>query len=1342
MRFLETLAGMLPSLARYLSQDRRNALALGVELPERTSGAALFADIAGFSELGKQLSGEGGAWGGSEALATRVDAVCEALNTHVERFGGSVVNFAGDALGCWFDDASGASALRALACANAMQEAMRGFDGMALKVAVACGNVRRMIVGDAAIQLLEAVGGATIERLGSAERAARPGEVIVDPSTAKTLGSALAVREWREAAGQGFAVGEPAAHFAWPPTHAEAPLPSIDAAMLRPWLLPAVYEREQAGYGTYLAELRHVVALFVRLAGIDYDDDPQAGDKLDRAVRCVQGVAAHHGGALLQLTLGDKGGYAYVAFGAPWAHEDDALRAVRAARDLVAALREFDFLQPTSIGMSAGPTRAGAYGARSRATYGALGDDVNLAARLMAVAAPGEIVVSDALRRALAPNYALRRLNAVRVKGQSEPVTAHAVTGGEGRSRAARLPERRYGMTMVGRHRELALAEKTLLRALEGQAQVIAITGDAGIGKSRLLAELLQYAQRHGFRVVTGRCEATGQHSPYLAWRPVWRNLLGAGEGGDPLSLREAVGLLVRARVPAVPALAPLLGISIEDSEFTRSLSPQDRANVLTAVLEEALASLAEHEPLLIAIEDLHWIDPASLELLEKLVRGASQLRVVFVCAHRPSECAGDAPSRAETLIACTRIALQALAPPEVSQLVADKLAIWEPGSSEALAQAVAERLNVQAEGNPFYIEELLNHLRERHVGLHEWADDAARQAELPPSLESLILARIDRLSESQRATLKTASVIGWQFRVDWLHGCYRALGELGEVKAELAELEQLDITLQCAPEPELAYVFKHVVTREVTYESLPRATRLQLHGQFARYIETLDTRQHLDLLVHHYGLSDDLGKQREYLRRAAESAQAEFANEIALAYWERLLPLMHDERERAHIELQSGQLLTILARNEEARDRLEAALDFAQRSGDQRLEAMAAEATGRVFARSGDHERARSWIDRALVIWRALGARREEARAMLAKVDAWPNYWWSHRRDCAEQALELAKACSDTATELLATARVGAAVRQLGDGRRGNALLDEAYAGVRHFGDRRVWATVASQWVVAASERGEYSEGRALSKELLSFARETGDKSLTIKTLRDMAVYGNHCGDYAAVRTSLEAAAIVAPNMGDKELQAAILLSIGLAATSQSDFASARKCCAELIELARQLKNPIWEKRALVGIGYNELFCGELDRAQEALERALCIGYADEAPLTHAQVLDNLGLVALARDDLGIANAHLRAATAMRCGSSHVQFKVLSLTSMVALLARGERMREVAKVAAAARHTCEITGLKFDPYTTQLVQTAIACARRSLSVGEFDIAWSEGLSMSLDDALALALQS
>jgi len=344
-------------------------------------------------------------------------------------------------------------------------------------------------------------------------------------------------------------------------------------------------------------------------------------------------------------------------------------------------------------------------------------------------------------------------------------------------------------------------------------------------------------------------------------------------------------------------------------------------------------------------------------------------------------------------------------------------------------------------------------------------------------------------------------------------------------------------------------------------------------------------------------------------------------------------------------------------------------------------------------------------------------------------------NAYWS-----AEKAMEIAKDCGDTATELLAMVNLSGALRELGERQRSDTLLDDARAAVRRSDDRLVWSTVSFHFASATSNRGQYVQAIALYEEALSFARETGDKRLAITALRSMAVDQNRLGDTASARASLEEAALLARAAGAQDLQARILNSLGVAAQGQSDFASALKYLEEVVELARQLRNPMMEKRALAAIGYGELCCGELNSARETLERARLV--ETDVPVTDAVVLDNLGLVALARGDLEAANAHLRAAVESRRSAPSLQERVFSLTSMAALLARCERMKEAASVAAAAMHACEATGLTLDAYTSGLVQAAVASARQSTPAAEFDAAWSMGLSMSVDDALSLALQA
>ena len=353
----------------YLPQDRLRALGRGEALPGRTTGSALFADVSGFTQLTEALRETLGARRGAEELTTHLGTVYTALIAQVECYGGSVITFAGDAILCWFDEAHGPAAPRATACAFALQEAMRAFAAIALpngattaltlKVAIATGLARRFVVGDPTINYLDALAGATVARTSTAEHHAQRGDVILDEATVNALGAPLTIHEWRSDAerGERFAVvtqfgGEAAAPVL------PASLRPPPAAKLVVWMHRAVYDREQSGQESFLTEFRPCVALFARFIGIDYDSDA-AQAQLDAFVRQAQSIAVRYDGTLIDLTIGDKGSYAYINFGALGAHEDDARRAVRAAFDLKQAAAELGFLAPLQTGITKGTMRVG-----------------------------------------------------------------------------------------------------------------------------------------------------------------------------------------------------------------------------------------------------------------------------------------------------------------------------------------------------------------------------------------------------------------------------------------------------------------------------------------------------------------------------------------------------------------------------------------------------------------------------------------------------------------------------------------------------------------------------------------------------------------------------------------------------------------------------------------------------------------------------------------------------------------------------------------------------------------------------------------------------------------------
>jgi class 3 adenylate cyclase/FixJ family two-component response regulator len=448
------------TVAMYLPMDRRQALARGETLPEWTHGAALFADISGSTPLTETLAQELGLQRGAEEITRQINRVFGVLIDEVHRYGGSVINFSGDSITCWFDDGleigdrrleignsayiqspisnlQSPSALRTVACALAMQAAMGQFamiatpDGstiaLAIKIAVGAGLARRLLVGDPRIQNIEVLAGQVIDEITIGEHLAQRGEVLVQAAIveADSLGM-MTVADWRidQASGKRFAnvssltVNVP--DSPWP----DLPADQLSEDQIRPWLLPPVYERVHSGKSAFLSELRPVAALFLAFQGIDFNADEHAGATLDAFVRWVQAVLTQYDGALLQVTIGDKGNYLHAVFGAPIAHDDDAARAVAAALELQSPPADLQNVTGIGIGVAYGQMRAGAYGGITQRTYDVLGDKTNLAARLMQVATDG-ILCDEAIYHAARARLTFEALPPITVKGKARPVAIY-----------------------------------------------------------------------------------------------------------------------------------------------------------------------------------------------------------------------------------------------------------------------------------------------------------------------------------------------------------------------------------------------------------------------------------------------------------------------------------------------------------------------------------------------------------------------------------------------------------------------------------------------------------------------------------------------------------------------------------------------------------------------------------------------------------------------------------------------------------------------------------------------------------------------------------------------------
>jgi ABC-type oligopeptide transport system substrate-binding subunit/class 3 adenylate cyclase len=634
------------------------------------------------------------------------------------------------------------------------------------------------------------------------------------------------------------------------------------------------------------------------------------GEAVARIVGEVESLGGH---------VKDLAGDGVLAFfGAPTTREDDAERAVLCALRIVAEMEEYAREVRRGwgaegfgvrVGAATGAVVVGEVGAGSRVEYAAFGDTVNVAARLQSAAEPGSVLVDDATRHAVERLFEWGEPQQLELKGKSEPVTAWPATGVAAGGRPQRASA---GMEtrLVGRSRELGLGREALEALRSGRGGVLVVAGDAGIGKSRLLDELRDLAEREGTSWLEGRCVSYGESLPYWPFRDLLRGEW-IGAGAEEPELRVRVGL--RRRLEQLfdgkadelyPYLGGLLEVALEREAEARTseLSPEALQWRTFEVVGQLFARLAETAPLVVALEDLHWADATSVLLLEQLLSLAEEAPVLLVLSLRPER---DHPAWA----------LREHAGREFPHLLREiDLGPLGDADGELLAALVApatlpaeleRRVLEAADGNPFFLEELVRSLADVGALVREnegWRFDHAVEVEVPPTVEKAILARLDRLSAPARDLVTAAAALGRTFVLPLLEGV------VGEVPAEsLHELQRLGLLRQSRRWPQPEYRFRHALIQETAYRTLLSEQRTRLHRRAAEWLEERYSGREgevLGLLAYHWLRAEDEEKAADYLLRAGDKARLEYALDEAIEHYRDLLPLLERRGERQEIAL------------------------------------------------------------------------------------------------------------------------------------------------------------------------------------------------------------------------------------------------------------------------------------------------------------------------------------------------------------------------------------------------------------------------------------------------------
>lgn len=1240
----------------------------------RADVSLLFADLSGSTALAERLSARGRE--GIELVTGFLNDIFALMIDIIEAHGGDLLTFGGDALLVAFDDADHPAT--AAHAALALQTALHGYERavaglgsfpMHLHIGVERGVVAFAAAGPAHA-LHYCVLGDTVGRVAAAEGRAGPEEVVIGPQLVVALG----VRAAGVLLENGFMrlstlVGEPIV-----PLRASAPPPTADIAhdirALSPFVsAPLLAQIALDPASPQLeADLRPVTVLFAQIAGVEAlatRADDTAVALLQQVVTAIEIAIARFGGLINKLDVADEGLKLLAIFGAPTAYEDHAERAARAALALLASAADLSAAgMRLRIGINLGVVFAGNVGSTTRKEYTVMGDAVNVAARVMARAAWGEIWLGAAAIPALSARMICEPRGPMALRGIAVPLQLYALRGERTERTVIVAPP------LIGRAAATTSLAERLAATIAGVGGTLRLVGEAGVGKSRLAEDLAAAARVAGAAVIVAPCYSYTASTPYAAWGE-WLRAHCAIVAGDTAVVRAAK---LNERLHALglrdAAWAPLLGdlvrADLPENQVTRGLDAQQRQERTFDLIERLLVRAAATAPQLVIFEDLHHADALTIALFARLGERLAMVPCLLFGVHRPATQLADLGAAQQ---------LGPLDASESARLVAQLGA--------GLAPLVVQQISARAGGNPLFLAELIDAVHERGAAVLET---------LPDSLSGLLLARIDRIDPAARTTLRVAAVVGQRVPCDVLDAV--ADTDPQTLRARLDALNREELTLIDRLHPERVDLFRQALLHEVAYHSMLYARRRELHGRIGAYLE----RRYADrledfygLLAHHYALSDQGEQAIGYLLKAGHAARDAYANQEAEQLYLRALALLGDRMNdprgwEAHDAL--GDVLTTVGRYDAALMHHDAVIaapdvlpDAVRRAYRKR---------GSVLEKQGSYDAALESLTTALELARAGGAPMSPIAIPLACADIALVHKRRGAYDAAiaacEDGLRHMRSDPRTRADELIEARLN---QELGGiyGRRGD------YTRARqHFVRCLALQTMVDDLPgLAASENNlgflDILEGRPAAalahyRAAEDIARRIDLRHVLVYTAVNTADALYATGDLRAAEVRCREGLDLSQALDARQTTAHLQMTLGIVLHSRGDDGATRSAFDTAIRINQELGSRYDVANTQVNSASALVDLGELDAARTVAIAALRAAEALDAAPLRADALNVLAAAALAAgdDDSAVVLANEALAAARAAASRHAEGIAQRTLGLVAI-----RQGEAADTALAA---------------------------------------------------------
>ncbi len=1208
---------------RYLEGRRHGAF----------DGGALFVDLSGFTRLTSTLMKQGKS--GAERLSLILNQIFEPLVQLVYAQGGFIPYFAGDSFTALFPGSTSTEASFAerqekqmalverlvhtalQARARFMADEMR-FDEFAfgIKVGMALGTVEWGIVGEERLAFY--FRGPAIDGCARAQQYAGTSEIVVDDSLHALLADRYRLRPLPT---EGLFVLDsdsvPAARPAVPPS-----LPPLREDVLVRFVPEEVLRFDAQG------EFRHVVPVAISFEGLD------THEALDRFVQIALRQMDAFGGYLKEVDFGDKGGVLFGLFGAPVTFENNVARAL----ELLLSLREeWRALQQdlpalrTRAGVASGVAWAGLVGGQARAQYAAVGLRVNLAARLMTRASWGEILTDEEVQKER--HYKFRYQGDITYKGFERGVPTYKLVG-----RSA-VRAQRFSGPFVGREVELADLRMFFAQNLQQRRPAMAfVFGEAGAGKSRLTWEL-RTALQGRYNLAWFSCQADQiLRKPLNPFIFFLKNYFDQSPEDDRATNRKLFeqrfqGLLNdcsailhgqaeairREIVRTKPVYAALIGLD-QEHPFWKNLDARGRYQNSLAALSSLFIAESLIQPIVIEVEDAHWLDAMSRDFLREFVPRMAGFPIAFLFTSRYL----DNGARPEI------VDRHLLERHRIDTLYLD-LHLWDKDAltrfvRDLLGGPVSEQLVATlqraTEGNPFYAEQMLEYFREtgqlvRQEGQWALKDE---QLALTSSIEAILMARIDRLSDMVRETVKAAAVIGREFELPVLEEVMKAHSNKARPPHNLGQ--QLREQVRHAEEGqiwqavnELRYMFRHSLLREAAYGMQVKARLRQLHRLIAQAIEKIYADQleerYLDLAFH-YEQAGVTEKMQYYLRKAADHARRHYQNQTALTHYDKLLDSLRATNDLAGMVgalLAKGNILELTGRWDEARQAYEEALDTARAEQHDQLIAQAMDSLGHLLMLQGQYDAAHGWLVKAAARFEQLDDRVGIARTYGHLGNLF--FRQGRYRDAERyflRSIHMAEGQPHTPDMAAIVGNLGLTYMNLGQYDEAIPWLERQLDVCHKAGDKQGMAGLYTNLGIVRLEKGDYDAALVNFQQGLALAEELGNKLLVCIATGCMGSVFQQKGDYSRAMEHFQRDLALTEELGDKQGKAIALGLIGDLYSTMGQFDQAIHYLQQQLALSEELRYQKGIAKAVNSLGDVYFFLGDYAQSLHYYDRAIDI--------------------------------------------------------------------------------------------------------------------------------------